>query len=263
MAKLKDITISEYIDGEFRSITTSVSVSKDGIFATTLPKNEMEKLSEYGVETRLNRLGNPGYFEATTLNNLEKSLKEFLMECYSKTLVEDKEVIKYSIVTKCSYVKDDDGELVPNGYWKKNRKDGEQFCKWEEGTSNPPNAYFTPTLQIYAMVFHKKKYVYRSGKQIVVYEKMSPKRFTRTDSPADWLNGQVSVCISGPVCYSEKDKRMLLESLPELDATDDNCRFFISLIKLIWNANEMLKGFVNPDNIIEFIEKNMKLEIKG
>lgn len=257
MAKLTEINITEIIDGESRSFRATVSVSKEGLFSTTLSKETLDALSEYMVDTETNRLGNKGYFAAKTLDELKRDLHRFLKECYSKTLVEDRLVVKYFIHTQCTYVRDSDGELVPNGVWSKDRKPGDQFCNgWKEGNyKSTSQDRFSPTLSVWAKVYHKQRYAYLSGKEVIKYEQYIPN--DREKRPKDWLNSQVNTTPFPDYGYNEQ----ALATLPEMEATEENCKFFISIIKLIWNANEMLGAFMNPDVVREFIESNRPLQI--
>ena len=93
MGKVTDLTITAFVDDIKRervSFTTPVSVRKDGVFTTTLPKEAVTILESYGVKLDINRLGNPGYFENETLAGLEKELNKVLKDALTRELVEDK-----------------------------------------------------------------------------------------------------------------------------------------------------------------------------
>lgn len=255
MAKLKDLNIVELSAGETIHLKTPVSVTQEGLFTTTLPADALEKLNPYGVPVRKNRLGNPGYFEADTLAALENEIHKFVKECISRELVEDKLVIKYKIATVCAYVRDEDGETVPNGSWVKDHKAFEEKrASWIEGTASRNNRNYIPSFSVFAQVYHKKTYAYRSGLTITVYEEYKPPRFSRSDKAVDWLNSQVEGL------KPDVDLKRALEWLPEVDATEENAVLFVSLIKLIWQANELFSRFMNPGALLEFLRNN-KLQI--
>lgn len=70
MGKLTDINIVARNDyGDKMEIITPVSVTKDGLFTTTLPEESVDKLLDYGVSMDKNRAGRTGYFSAKTLEN--------------------------------------------------------------------------------------------------------------------------------------------------------------------------------------------------
>ena len=115
MAKVTDIWIHVESNGQKIDFETPVNVTKEGVFTTTLPTNAVEQIQKYGLVLRNNRIGNPGYFEAKTLDELKASIKATCNEALSRELVEEKLVIKYEICTKCNYLVDDNGDFVPNG----------------------------------------------------------------------------------------------------------------------------------------------------
>ena len=148
MPKLKDLNILHMQDGERIQFLTPVNVTKEGLFTTTLPNEAYNAIGAYGMSLRNNRFGKPGYFEDTTLEGLQKQIDDLVREALSRTLVEDKTVIKYCVKTRAAYVVDDDGEIIPNGYWRKNRTSNEQFeSNWRKGNDNHMFG-FTPFLSV-------------------------------------------------------------------------------------------------------------------
>ncbi len=93
MAKVTDLRINISENGEKIQFETPVNVTKEGIFTTTIPRNAVDEIEKYGVTLRTNRLGNPGYFEAKTLDELTMSVKKVCREALSRELVEDKIII--------------------------------------------------------------------------------------------------------------------------------------------------------------------------
>lgn len=93
MAKVTDLRINISENGEKIQFETPVNVTKEGIFTTTLPRNAVDEIEKYGLTLRTNRLGNPGYFEAKTLDELTMSVKKVCREALSRELVEDKMII--------------------------------------------------------------------------------------------------------------------------------------------------------------------------
>lgn len=49
------------------SVTVKVNVTKEGVFTTTLSKEDVDKIHSYGIKLPTNRLGNEGYFNSIAL----------------------------------------------------------------------------------------------------------------------------------------------------------------------------------------------------
>ena len=258
MPKLKDITVSVRTDKESISIKTPVSVTQDGHFTTTLPKEATDTILEYGVTLKANRVGTPGFFESDTLGGLHKEIEELLREAISRELVEDKLVIKYSVVTKGCYALDGDGEIIPNGLWSKDRKPGDDLStNWREGNTDKNSTWgVTPTVSVFARVFHKRTYAYKSGKTLETLERYRPK--DERAGSADWIN---SLCrLSYPGSFSSMPD---YTKLPEVDATEENAALFVRLFKFIFSANEILRDFSDPDYLTAFVAANRVPEIEN
>lgn len=249
MAKLKDLRLTYEKDGEHVEVCTSVSVTQEGMFVTTLPKPAVDNILEYGISLNSNRLGNPGYFEAKTLEDLEKQIKSTISEAMSRTLVEDNLVIKYRLTIGCHYIKDADGELLPNGYWVKNHDDFDAGrAKWIDGNDDIGYANQADTmLKIWAHVYHRRKYAYASGKEIIRYEEYKPhERMGEEKTNIDWINSIV-----------HKPIERYLDNIPEIEATERNALFFVKMYQLVFKANEMLKDLNEPEILKEVLEKGM------
>ena len=259
MPKLKNLNILHIQDGERIQFRTPVNVTKEGLFTTTLPSEAYNAIGAYGMSLRNNRFGKPGYFEDTTLEGLQKQIDDLVREALSRTLVEDKIVIKYCVKTRAAYVVDDDGEIIPNGYWRKNRTPGEQFeSNWREGNDNLGSALsgFTPSLSVYAKPFQKKRYVYKSGKEHTEYIRYEPSKWSRGSS-VDWLASQVDV-VPDDKRFGGKNE---ITSLPELDATEENAAFFVKMVTFIDKANEMFKQLNDPEYVLALLAANKPLRI--
>lgn len=249
MGKLKDLQLSVEKDGERLRFTTPVSVNMDGMFTTTLPKDAVSALEEYGIDLERNRLGNAGFFQAETLAELENKLKAVAKDALSRELVDEKLVIKYQIRTKANYVVDRDNEIIPNGLWMKGRKPGERLiAEWREGNYAGYMDGVTPGISLYARVFMKKTFSYKSGKRVSTYEFYCPKDCRGTS--VDWINSLCRIRCEG--AFDEK------KSLPEVDATEENAALFVELFKFIFKANELLKGLEKPEAVAEIAASMMK-----
>lgn len=256
MAKLKDIKISAKNGEESIKIETTVNVTKDGLFTTTLPDEAVKVLEEYGISLKPNRVGRSGYFEAKALDEIILQIHTILNEALSRELIEEKLVIKYQVRTRACYALDYDNEIIPNGYW---RKDGSSYgtgdpkfynTNWREGNTNNQSVDgVTPGISVYARVYKKQTFSYKSGKQVSSYEFYKPK--DKRGSSVDWINS-----LSRIRAESTWDARN--GNLSEVDATEENARLFVELFKFIFKANELLKDLKEPENIIQMAANIVK-----
>ena len=262
MGKLTDLQICVLFDDQNISFKTPVSVTKEGIFTTTLPKDVIATLSEYGAEFAHNRAGNPGYFCSKELSKLESEIEAFVRDCVSREVIEEKLVIKYQIKTRCSYIIDEDGEVVPNGGWVKDRSAfDENRVKWSNGTEYYGMDYYTPSLSVFAKIYKKTTYQYKSGKTLMKYEQYKTENTVRGGN-VDWLCGQIRVCPEGgfrPFGMTDN----VLNRLPEVDATEENAEVFVQMIKFIDKANELFSKLAKPENLLAFVKQNTLAQIEN
>lgn len=79
MAALTTLNITEKNANNSLSVTVKVNVTKEGVFTTTLSKEDVDKIHSYGIKLPTNRLGNEGYFNSIALSEENnKMLKEIL-----------------------------------------------------------------------------------------------------------------------------------------------------------------------------------------
>lgn len=99
MAALTTLNITEKNANNSLSVTVKVNVTKEGVFTTTLSKEDVDKIHSYGIKLPTNRLGNEGYFNSIALSDLESQIREVLKRCLSYKIVEEVPVIKYQLET--------------------------------------------------------------------------------------------------------------------------------------------------------------------
>lgn len=95
MTTLTTLNITEKNANNSLSVTVKVNVTKEGVFTTTLSKEDVDKIHSYGIKLLTNRLGNEGYFNSTSLSDLENQIRKVLERCLSYKIVEEVPVIKY------------------------------------------------------------------------------------------------------------------------------------------------------------------------
>lgn len=260
MGKLTDINVvakNEY--GDTLGINTSVSVTKEGLFTTTLPETAVNKLLDYGVSMSKNRQGRDGYFSAKTLDELRKNIREFMEEALSRELIREETVIKYQIITAGSCYIDDDGEIFPNGGWAQNGNYDANTKKghWVDFTERSDALNMaTPKLQVWAGVYDRKCYRFKSGKQVTELSKRRPETYHKPEEKTNlnWLCDQVAVTAEG--LY-----RGNVDHLPDVPATEENAAFFVKILKFIYTAARLFTEFSQRENILAYIEANRPLSI--
>lgn len=261
MPKLKDIFIIVKNNDETIQFHTPVSINADGIFTTTLPRDVVETINRYGRVLATNRNGREGFFSSPTLKGLEDTVKATVNDALSRELTSEEAIIKYQIITKASYVRDTDGTIVPNGLWVNDPKQFNITARWVTGNAHFSNDPVTPTLSVFAKVFLKRVYHYASGLEKTIYEpyyaeKQNGGRINK-ESSIDWLAEQHGVIGQHPFGH-----QIDITQMREVPATEKNALFFVTLLKFIYRANELLRDFDNPENILRFVENNTTLEIK-
>lgn len=105
MAALTTLNITEKNANNSLSVTVKVNVTKEGVFTTTLSKEDVDKIHSYGIKLPTNRLGNEGYFNSIALSDLESQIRE-----------EKEERMNYFTIHKC---KNED-----------ERKELKELCDW-------------------------------------------------------------------------------------------------------------------------------------
>lgn len=133
MAALTTLNITEKNANNSLSVTVKVNVTKEGVFTTTLSKEDVDKIHSYGIKLPTNRLGNEGYFNSIALSDLESQIREVLKRCLSYKIVEEVPVIKYQLETNCTFSYDKNGNIVPNP--SKEWTGGDENGEWRDGTS--------------------------------------------------------------------------------------------------------------------------------
>lgn len=244
MAKLTDIYVDVWCDDVALHIKTPVSVTKEGIFSTTLPESSVQELEKYGLPMEVNRNGRKGYFCASTLNELKQKIEDYATNAMRRELVSEEEIIKYKVVTAGSCCADKDGNIYPNGRWGEPGSYDKGEVQWVRFTKksdacNP----VVPQISAFAIVVKRKRYNYPSGLETMELEPIFGKD-KGSSSNLDWLKSQVCILY---------DKREL-EWLPELPATEENASFFVTLIKYIYTAAMAFSKLVNPDYVEAFVK---------
>ena len=221
----------------------TINVSKEGIFSTTLPKEIVSIFQKYGIQLSCNRLNNPGYFSAETLDDLKEQVNKVVEFFFSRELINEEIIIKYQIGITCSYCKSDGvtGDIVPNGRW----VNGDYH--WFNGNIEVNATNQRPYgIIIYAKPFKKLTYRYIGNVEKEEYETLSESDI----NDKYYLNFLNSFCGIIEDRYQKKQ---------EILYTEQSAKFFVDLIVSICQLNDKVKDFLHPDGIIKMIENRTKL----
>lgn len=235
MPKLSTLTARdlENTDGAFRY---DVNINQEGFFTTTIPHDVAAKFIECGIQLQKNRLGNPGFFEFRTLEDLTQAMNNLVKEYNSKTLISEDLVIVYQIQTTCSYCLDKNGEPVPNGSVAWTQRDD---YEWKSGTKEVYANDREPFgLLLYVRPQIRKVYKFKSGKTKTDFEWVPEKEHNREDRPN--LNFLCSISSIEPIRGEDK---------MEIPYSEEVAAVFVAMLKSIFKLNEKIKDLINPEDI--------------
>lgn len=257
MAKLGKATCGVRTELETLRFEIEVSVTKDGMFTTTLDEGVVAKLVGYGIPMKRNRLGREGFFESSTYDGLVSSVNDYVKECLSATLVEEKEVIQYVMASSCHYCEGDerDGfEIYPNCEWVPEHlkeKDG-SHRRWKNGTEN--NSRGPYSVSVCFRVVKKQVWKFQSGREVVKYEYS---RQNDSRSNVDWLKSVVRMDLNGWGA-SNWDRN---PNVREVDATEENASVFVQVVKFICKASRFFSQLTDPELLLKMAKESVKFQI--
>lgn len=222
-----------------------VNVSKDGTFSTTLPKDAVSKIESYGVTLGRNRIGNPGYFAAKSLDELQVCIFKAVEEAVSCELVSTEDVIKYQIMICASYCRnmadETDTKLYPNGGCLHGK------YLWIEGNVHFSTWNKQPTsFSVYAKPISLKRYRYKSGRERVEEEPIDESKYPE-ESAIRFLNALVT-----NHAYNNT-------AVNQMPCTEENAEFFKQAVMSIWKLNESLGKILNEDTLEQAIKGQQNL----
>ena len=227
-----------------------VYINKEGIFTTTLPEEMVRLFEDGGIKFDSNRMGRSGFFQAKTFDELVKIVKEVSKEYVSRELKEEKIIIRYIIQTTCLYCLDIKGNVVPNGQVEWMEKDEHE---WKEGTvSQYDNLSHPYGFQVFVKPCFKRTYLYRSGKEIVEYD-----RFNMENRQAGFFENKYN--LKWLYDLTAMAKPHVDEEINEMDYTEEAAKFFVDIIKGICTLNERIKDLLKPEALESLISKGIKL----
>lgn len=205
------------------SISFKVDINSEDHFKTTLSKSVVDQLLSRNIQLKTNGRSNGrlGYFSSPTMSGLLLQIEEKASEYISRELIEETLVIRYSIKSCCSFGLDVSGNIIPSlGFLGDDTPDLE--TGWLGGTQDSHAAKPEPTgVMFYVKPYHKRAYKYRSGREFVEYERLSPFGGHAKDVKKDYyLHYLAGIVSTRPV-----------GELRELPYTQKRGKFFVDLFK--------------------------------
>lgn len=248
MARLGKDRIRAGIEGDYRIIEFVVNVNVEGEFTTTLSEEDVLFIKSCGVILMQNRAGREGFFYDQTKSGLSKKVNDVFEQCYSREMIEEKIVLKYSFVTVGDYGLSMSGEIVPHLAWK---LDGnlDLDTYWQHGTNIGSNTFTISTgVRMYISAQYKRTYKYLKGDNKIEYKSISmhnePDKEKYNLSFITSLNHQ-SIPKYGKV--------------QEMDYTEERAKFFVDMYKNLCKLSNAISKFVEPDKLIELINSGKSL----
>jgi len=165
------------------SVEFDVTVNKEGLFTTTLPEDEVEKIKDLGVELSTNgrRNGREGFFAGPDLSKLLDDIHRVLCQCVSRELLSEEIMIKYGIVSVCGHWLTVDGDIIPNGAWTEDGQPDEDTY-WVHGTKAASSTdRLAPGVMFCAQPIVRSIYRYKNGEEKTVNEVISVSSLKETD----------------------------------------------------------------------------------
>jgi hypothetical protein len=224
-----------------------INVTSEGLFTAYLPEDVVEKLESSGIDVGYGRGRRKGYFEAHALKDIEEQIKKATEKYSEKKLKSTKIVLRYEIITTCSYCKTKKGEIVPNGGWEQRLNKSRDY-NWINGTKDMDNCYSEPFgFRVYVEPQRLNVYIFPDKTEHKEYVSLEDDEI-KDESTLDWLNSISSI--------SADDDN----NIKDIDYSEEVGLFFKNIILYICNLNEKLKKLFGEK--MEISKKSLPLLIK-
>jgi len=221
-----------------------INVTSEGLFTTYLPEEVLIKLEKYGIEANYGRGRRKGYFEAQSLKEIEEKVKNIANKFSESKLILSKIVLRYEIITTCTYCKTKKGEIVPDGNWQQRLDKGKDY-DWFSGTKNMDNCNREPFgFRVYVEPQKLNVYVFPDKTEYKEYQNLEDEDI-KENSTLDWL------CSLAAISPDEEN------NIKDIDYSEEVGLFFKNIILYICNLNEKLKKLFGDK--IEITQKSLPL----
>lgn len=234
-----------------------INVDADGCFTATLPEHIAAEFKERNVTMKSNgrRNGRPGFYSDKTCEGIIKQIQNDCKEYVSRKLIAESVVIHYIIRTTCSYLMDDNNDVVPNGGWLGGKYATKPEYRWRNGTINSDAANPEPySISLFVEPAIKRVYQYKSGKKKTEFDRI------RDFEVGNIITGETKMgenlyWLSEIVSQKEPDD----QGIEEIEYTEPIAFFFVNFVKTICKLNEKLVDLVKPAGIRLIVDKGFNL----
>lgn len=224
-------------------VEVAVDINADGMFTTTISKEDAAMIESYGVRLENNRAGRPGFFINETMAGLLGDIRKVMLQCLNYRVVSETPVLKYYINTFCNYCLDNrTGDIAPNG---KRKFVGDDNYQWHEGTRPAGIGGTDFGIMVYVEPFMKRVVEYGNGKQSTFYDHWG---HWEDGSYMEWLD------------ELPRMKPQFGSNVQEMEGTEENARFFVNIIKQICRINEQIGDILKEGRLEDLIQSTLKLE---
>jgi hypothetical protein len=244
---LPDTRLSESQTEVALDFSLDIFVSSRGLFYATLPDNIAGLFVEAGLGLQTSpRQRKVGYFEASTLEELLRSVREKSQLYATAQICDRRLIIRYQIATQCTYVRGGNGYHYPNGKFDPNWQENGGFTY---GTSDSHVHESTYGFQLWTEVSLRTTLSFRNGSQKTFF---TPVFHHEDDSKPNlkWLSG---------IIRNKKPDGVI----KEIEYTEDTAAFFIAMYKHIFQINDAVAHFTNPDTIRSFVNSKEPLMLSS
>ncbi len=234
-----------FIESEF-----VLNVNADGYFTTTLSESNVKIIESYKIQLYTNgRSGaRKGFFMNKTKEGLLAEIRKVLEQCISKTLIEEKIILRYSFCTVANFGLTIDGVVIPNMGWS---EDGEinTDLYWLNGTvlTHAANPQATG-VQMFVKAYAKRKFKFLDGRESTEYFEIS--RYEEKAKEKYYLRWISEICSTKPPSHG---------NIQEMDYTEQRAKFFVEMYKALCKLAHNIAKFTEPEKMIELIENGKYL----
>ena len=242
MARLR----TEKFQSDNLEFSYTVNIDKEGNFTTTIPEDVVSKLQEVAIKVKHNRMGNLGFFSEKSLGELVSSVEEIAKQYSEKELIEEKIIFRYAVEIDCSYWKSANGDILPNGSWDEDRKDGD--CSgWVNGKKDLHSNNRSPFgFNIFVEVQKVKVWKFKNGETTKEYNNVRESDL-EDNKTLSWVNS----------IYSIADYHM---DVKEVDYSPEIAIFFKNMLSYVFNMNENMINLFGKDFDLKKIDMDLLLK---
>lgn len=250
MPRLKSIKFSSSSkSGEVFWFVSEVSVNNSGVFSLTIP-DELEDVARAVIET-VDRstysvvLVRPRMKLLVSGHDLERceSFVKVVCQDFMSCDISEEKVILYGTDVQIAYVKDEQGNIYPNGYIA-GRSKYDRECRWH-GTLNAADRDRFYRVGLAAVVRNKITYARRSGSK-VEFKRVEGEHGSYLEKLDSFVGLSINPASMKEMPYSEEAARFFYEMMLGLCRLADRLTVFLNDDLLLRKAIEQRASLCFP-----------------